>query len=75
MGIQDSTRSDFNVCNEGLYPDLSNAEGTADRFDLLSNGIKMRTSGGMNQSGGTYIYMCFASEPFTTSTGIPCTAR
>jgi len=73
--IQDSTRSDFNVCNEGLYPDLSNAEGDADRYDLLSNGIKMRTSGGMNQSGGSYIYMAFAENPFVSSTGVPATAR
>jgi hypothetical protein len=29
----------------------------------------------LNESGQTYIYMAFASEPFTTSTGIPCTAR
>jgi len=73
--IQDSTRSDFNVCNEGLYPDLSNAEGDADRYDLLSNGIKMRTSGGMNQSGGSYIYMAFAENPLVSSTGVPATAR
>jgi len=73
--IQDSTRSDFNVCNEGLYPDLSNAEGDADRYDLLSNGIKMRTSGGMNQSGGSYIYMAFAENPLVGTNNIPATAR
>jgi hypothetical protein len=73
--IQDNTRSSFNVCNEGLYPNTSGTEGDADRYDLLSNGIKMRTSGGMNQSGGTYIYMAFAENPFVTSTGIPTTAR
>jgi hypothetical protein len=71
--IQDSTRSDFNVCNEGLYPDLTNAEGDADRYDLLSNGIKMRTSGGMNASGGSYIYMAFAEQPLVGNN--PATAR
>jgi len=29
----------------------------------------------MNVSGGTYIYMAFAENPFTTSTGVPATAR
>ena len=73
--IQDSARSDFNVCDEGLYPNLNSAEGDADRYDLLSNGIKMRTSGGMNQSGGTYIYIAFAEHPFVSSKGVPTTAR
>ena len=29
----------------------------------------------VNGSGRTYIYMAFAENPFTTSTGIPTTAR
>ena len=33
------------------------------------------TAAKFNASGGTYIYMAFASEPFTTSTGVPTTAR
>ena len=33
--------------------------------DLLSNGFKLRTSlSGSNASGGTYIYMAFAENPF-----------
>ena len=46
-------------------------------IDHLSNGFKIRTSGAasMNASGGTYMYMAFAENPFTTSTGIPATAR
>ena len=47
-----------------------------DRIDILSNGFKVRSTDGIcNHSGGTYIYMAFASNPFVTSTGIPATAR
>ena len=35
------------------------------------------TTGGMNASGGTYIYMAFAEEPLVANVGnsIPATAR
>ena len=48
------------------------------KIDFLSNGWKMRgTTGGMNASGGTYIYMAFAEEPLVANVGnsIPATAR
>jgi len=77
--IHDNKRQGFNPDNELLFPDLSNAEGTVNRIDLLSNGFKATTSdGGINASGATYIYMAFAEQPFTTSTtngSIPATAR
>ena len=45
-------------------------------IDFLSNGFKLRQSNAyLNASGGSYIYMAFAENPFTTSTGIPTTAR
>jgi len=45
-------------------------------IDHLSNGFKLRTTGSSsNTNNSTYIYMAFASSPFTTSTGIPTTAR
>ena len=49
-------------------------------LDFLSNGFKLRNSSltgdtNINLSGSTYIYMAFAESPFTTSTGIPTTAR
>jgi len=52
--------------------------GTTYDCDYLSNGFKWRFngSGGYNNaSGGTYIYMAFAENPFVTSTGVPATAR
>ena len=45
-------------------------------IDFLSNGFKLRQGNAyLNASGGSYIYMAFAENPFTTSTGIPATAR
>jgi hypothetical protein len=44
--------------------------------DIVSNGFKFRnTNSAWNGSGEGYIYMAFAENPFTTSTGIPATAR
>jgi hypothetical protein len=50
-----------------LYPDSSLAESdyNAAGIDLLSNGFKLRnTDSSENASGGTYIYMAFAENPF-----------
>jgi hypothetical protein len=60
-----------------LQPDLNVAEATDSvRFDMLSNGLKMRTSNvSVNSSGSSYIYMAFAENPFVTSGGVPTTAR
>ena len=75
--IYDHKRSGYNPKQDKLYPDSSSAEdASTTSVDLLSNGFKLRaSSASQNASGGTYIYMAFASSPFTTSTGIPTTAR
>ena len=75
--IHDNKRGSSNVINAILQPNLSDAESTSGReIDFLSNGFKLRNSGSQNNlSGGTFIYMAFAESPFTTSTGIPTTAR
>ena len=75
--ILDNKRDPDNVASGRLFPDLANAESTStDMVDFLSNGFKLRTSGSAyNGSGVGYIYMAFAENPFTTSTGIPTTAR
>jgi len=70
----DNKREGYNVDNDALKANASDAETTTDFIDLLSNGFKLRSSDSA-VNGGTVIYMAFASEPFTTSTGIPCTAR
>ena len=76
----DDKRVGYNPDNDVLRANLSNTECTSCvKIDTLSNGFKLRnTDGDGNTSGGTYIYMSFASEPFTTSTtngSIPATAR
>jgi hypothetical protein len=75
--IYDHKRSGYNPKQDKLYPDDASAEdASTTSVDLLSNGFKLRaSSASQNASGGTYIYMAFAESPFTTSTGVPTTAR
>ena len=73
--MHDNKRVTHNSNDKTLYANLSNVEATED-FDMLSNGFKLRESGGgYNASGGTYIYMAFAEHPFVSSKGVPTTAR
>ena len=73
--MHDNKRVPYNSNDKTLYANLNNAEATED-LDMLSNGFKLRESGGgYNASGGTYIYMAFAENPFVTSDGVPTTAR
>jgi len=67
--MHDTKRDPYNQALNLLWPNLSNAEaaGSASNygFDLLSNGFKAKgTTGGGNDSGGTYIYAAFAENPF-----------
>jgi hypothetical protein len=63
--ILDTSRSAYNAVTNSLYPDLSNAEVIETSMDILSNGFKLRNNfTGINASGGTYIYMAFAENPF-----------
>ena len=80
--IWDNKRSssNFNPTDKILHPNVSNTENTADDTDFLSNGFKLYhgstpSPDNTNASGGTYIYMAFAENPFVTSTGIPTTGR
>ena len=76
--IYDNKRNSFNTMGRRLEANQTDAEVNSGSaiVDFLSNGYKFRgTDPSWNVSGGTFIYMAFASEPFTTSTGIPCTAR
>jgi len=74
----DNKRDGLNPTNRPLFPNASDQESDSVNYyhDILSNGFKWRTNSNiMNVSGGTYIYMAFAENPFTTSTGVPATAR
>jgi hypothetical protein len=66
--IKDTTRSAYNVGLETLYPNLSNAEAAGESWDATANGIKLRSSSTeFNASGGTYIFMAVAENPFKLS--------
>jgi hypothetical protein len=72
----DNKRLGYNVDNNNVVPNTTSAEATSDRLDIVSNGFKFRTAAGsVNASGDSFIYMACASNPFTTSTGVPATAR
>ena len=65
--IHDDARSPRNVAVQTLFANTSGAEGGIE-IDILSNGFKIRdTSANANSSGVTYIYACFAENPFKYS--------
>ena len=71
-------QNSFNVVNGMLRPSATSTEldESSVYVDFLSNGFKWRGgNAGNNASGGSYIYMAFAENPFVTSTGIPACAR
>jgi hypothetical protein len=76
-----SSSSGSNLVDYVLTPNESSAEvagssSSSRQIDLLSNGFKFRTtSGGINASGGTYIGIAFAEQPYVSSKGIVANAR
>ena len=67
--IHDTSRSASNVTENGLFPNIPDAENsTYTDLDILSNGFKQRTAASnSNASGNTYIYAAFAEHPFQSS--------
>ena len=69
----DSARTPYNWTCNILFAHTSSAENTSELestygIDLLANGFKVRSShGSFNASGGTYMYMAFAENPFKNS--------
>ena len=63
--IHDTARDTYNACTLDLEANLSLSENQyGAEQDFLSNGFKLRnTGGGTNQNGVTYIYMAFAENP------------
>jgi hypothetical protein len=64
--IWDSSRNTYNVAGNVLYPNTSAAEATGAGMNFMSNGFKFYndTGASVNASGGSYIYMAFAENPF-----------
>jgi len=56
---------------------IEQTDGGSNQMDFLSNGFKLRASGGSGtqSSGTTYIYMAWAENPFGGSNVAPVTAR
>ena len=76
--IHDAKRNPYNVTNTVLLAQDTDADSTASSkdMDFLSNGFKMRNTGGeRNGSGDTIFYMAFAEQPFVNSSGVPNNAR
>jgi hypothetical protein len=66
--VEDTARSPFNVVNDQLWPNVSDAEqvdSSTRNTDFLSNGFKIRgTNTGINANGNPFIYAAFAEFPF-----------
>ena len=66
--INDSSMNPYNVTTSILAANTSAAEATGSWIDILSNGFKIRYNASpFNTSGGTYIFMAFAENPFKNS--------
>jgi hypothetical protein len=73
--LWDHKRDGYNQTDKSLTPNEPSAEETRS-IDILSNGFKQRQNNtATNADGSTYVYLAFASNPFTTSDGVPTTAR
>ncbi len=69
--IYDNKRDIDNYVDLAVYADLTNAEASAGsgyRLDFLSNGFKIRGSGGEINSDEIMVYMAFAEMPFKYAT-------
>ncbi len=76
--VFDAVRNTYNAINSGLFPSSSLQEFTQTSYDIdfASNGFKFRNSNaGLNASGGTYIFMSLAENPFGGDGVSPATAR
>ena len=70
----DTARNTYNESRTYLLANASDAEvaggggSGAWQLDILSNGFKIRADGvaaQMNASGGTYVWLAFAENPFS----------
>jgi len=65
--IYDTVRGTYNVVDNVLFPDLSNAEqvNAINNTDFVSNGFKIRaTESRINGSGANYVFYSIAENPF-----------
>ena len=65
--VRDTAVNTFNPANKGIYWDQDQAEATrSEKYDILSNGFKIRTNGGPGNynSGSTIIFGAWADVPY-----------
>jgi hypothetical protein len=63
--INDAARDPFNPLDLQLQPNSSGTESGSSYMDFTANGFKLRgTQGATNTSGGTYVYLAMAENPF-----------
>lgn len=64
--LVDSVREPFNdgAVNNFLRPNLTAAESTAGKIDLVSNGFVLRDNTSDTNAVATFIYLAFADQPF-----------
>jgi hypothetical protein len=74
--VWDGVRNGFNPADDILRANTTDAEASNFNTDFTSNGWKLRDAGAnQNASGGTYIFMAFAENPFGGAGVAPATAR
>ena len=74
--IFDTTRNPWNTGNmDALQPNTPDSETPGYNIDLLSNGFKLRDNTGDFNNSQTYVYACFAENPFGGENTAPVTAR
>ena len=73
--LHDDKRLGYNPSNSYVNPNLNSAEYAGTDLDIVSNGFKMRsTGGGHNENGHTYIYMAIGQSLVGTN-GVTAKAR
>jgi len=73
----DNKRPGYNLTDKYLQPNTNSAEISGNnQIDILSNGIKLRSSNTANNgSGQSFIFMAFAEAPLVGSNNVPANAR
>jgi hypothetical protein len=75
-GMFDNKRNPHNTVSQRLWANENTTESGTQVIDFISTGLKIGAANSYwNASGGSYIYLAFAENPFVTSTGVPATAR
>jgi hypothetical protein len=71
--VYDTARNPHNAADKNVWWDTTEYEYTSNvyKMDIYSNGFKMRNSHSeRNASGGTYIWLAFAENPFQANGGL-----